>query len=345
MIRRLEVLASATLLATTASAFAQEGCQKFSVHHFLPPKSTAQVGLIEPWAQRIEKATDGCLTFEIYPSMTLGGRPPQLYGQVRDGIVDVAWTVAGYTPGAFPSLEVFELPTVHNNDAVATNRAIQVLFDEFLAAELSDVKPILIHAAAGLQPFTNGVDLNSIEDFKGLRLRSPNRTGAWLIEALGAAAVSLPVSEFPSAVSKSVIDGGIINFEVATPLKAHEITNQATLGDGDMTFGTLIYLLVMNKDKFEALPENIQAAIDANSNAAIADWAGQVYNDAEVKGKNNYESGGAAVVNLSGSETDKLIEIANDSVISRWISEVEEKGIDGSLLVQRAREEVANALQ
>ncbi|MDC0948860.1 C4-dicarboxylate ABC transporter substrate-binding protein, partial [Gammaproteobacteria bacterium] len=104
------------------------------------------------------------------------------------------------TPGAFPSLEVFELPTVHQNDAVATNQAIQAMYDEYLADELSDVHPVLIHTAAGLMPFTKGVEINGLNDFEGLRLRSPNRTGAWLIEALGATPVSLPVPEFPHAI-------------------------------------------------------------------------------------------------------------------------------------------------
>ncbi|MCW5700111.1 MAG: C4-dicarboxylate ABC transporter, partial [Rhodospirillales bacterium] len=82
------------------------------IHHFLPPPSTAQKQLIEPWAERVMKTSGGRIKVEIYPSMQLGGKPPQLFDQVRDGVVDVVWTLAGYTPGRFPKLEVLELPFV-----------------------------------------------------------------------------------------------------------------------------------------------------------------------------------------------------------------------------------------
>ncbi len=75
--------------------------------------------LIEPWAKSIEEASDGRIAFEIFPAMALGGKPPELYSQVRDGVADVVWTVTGYTPGTFPRIEVFELPSVHQGDARA----------------------------------------------------------------------------------------------------------------------------------------------------------------------------------------------------------------------------------
>lgn len=47
---------------------------------------------------------------QIYPANQLGGTPPQLLNQVRDGVADIAWTLPGYTPGRFTLTEVFELP-------------------------------------------------------------------------------------------------------------------------------------------------------------------------------------------------------------------------------------------
>src|SRR5512134_3897905 len=80
------------------------------VHHFLPPGSTTHAKLITPWCARIEAESAGRMKCQIYPSMQLGGTAPQLYDQVRDGVVDVVWTLPGYNAGRFPSMEVFELP-------------------------------------------------------------------------------------------------------------------------------------------------------------------------------------------------------------------------------------------
>ncbi len=143
--RRSTVLfagASVAAIALSTAAHAQEFT--FSIQHFLSPKAPAQTVLIEPWAKAVEEASDGRIAFEIFPAMALGGAPPELYSQVRDGVVDIVWTLPGYTPGTFPRLEVFELPSVHLGDARATNLAIQDMMDD-LAADFEDVHPLLVH--------------------------------------------------------------------------------------------------------------------------------------------------------------------------------------------------------
>ena len=93
------VMVSVVLLCGTATAvWSQEFT--FTIHHFLSPKAPAQTVLIEPWAKKIEAESGGRIKFEIFPSMSMGGKPPELYKQVRDGVADIVWTVPGYTPGA-----------------------------------------------------------------------------------------------------------------------------------------------------------------------------------------------------------------------------------------------------
>ena len=107
---------------------------ELKLHHFLGPKAPAQTKMLEPWAAAIQDASDGRVKIEIYPSMSLGGSPPQLFRQVADGVVDIVWTVNGYTPGLFPRTEVFELPTIFTNDIAATNLAMRDMFDELARA-------------------------------------------------------------------------------------------------------------------------------------------------------------------------------------------------------------------
>src|SRR5690606_12554640 len=121
------------LTGLSIAASAQEKV-KLKVAHFLPPQSTAQTKLIEPWAKAITEQSGGRIEVEIYPSMQLGGKPPQLFDQVRTGVADVVWTLPGYTPGRFPKTEVFELPFM-TSSAEATSQAVMELFNTHLQDE------------------------------------------------------------------------------------------------------------------------------------------------------------------------------------------------------------------
>ena len=98
------------------------------LHHLLGPKAPAHTQMLEPWAEEVEENSGGRVDIEIFPAMSLGGTPPELVQQARDGVVDLIWTVNGYTPGLFPRTEVFELPFIHTNDPRATNLAMQEMF-------------------------------------------------------------------------------------------------------------------------------------------------------------------------------------------------------------------------
>jgi len=286
------LLSSAVIaLATGSAAYAQEFT--FSIHHFLSPKAVTQTALLEPWVQSVQDASDGRIAFEIFPAMALGGAPPELYSQVRDGVADLVWTVPGYTPGVFPRLEVFELPSVHAGNAEATNRAIQDMMAD-LAADFEDVHPILVHVHSGNALHLASETVESLEDFAGLKIRSPSRTGAWMVEALGAEPVGMPVPALPQALSKNTVDAGLIPFEVAIPLRLAELTKASVeLHDG-ARFGTGVVW-----DEIE--PVGIQIAKDA----------------------------GNSVTALSADAT-AAFDAPFEAVAQRWVTEATEAGIDGT---------------
>ncbi len=76
--RFLKVAAAAAMVAAMSpTAMAQEVTLK--VHHFLPASSFAQTLFIQPWCDRIAKESNNKMKCQIYPSMQLGGSPPQLF--------------------------------------------------------------------------------------------------------------------------------------------------------------------------------------------------------------------------------------------------------------------------
>jgi len=98
--------AASALIAT--GAFAQEVTLK--LHHFLPAQANVPRLVLDVWADKIEADSEGRIKIDRFPTMQLGGRPPELMDRVIDGVDDIGWTVVGYTPGRYPSTEVFELP-------------------------------------------------------------------------------------------------------------------------------------------------------------------------------------------------------------------------------------------
>jgi TRAP-type C4-dicarboxylate transport system substrate-binding protein len=215
MLRSL--LAAAVVSAALAMpAMAQDVTLK--IHHFLPPQAPVPKNFITPWAKKIEKESGGRIKCEIYPAMQLGGKPPALFDQARDGVVDIVWTLPGYTPGRFPKAEVFEMPFLPAS-AEATSQAAWEYYEHHLKDELKDVHVIAVHTHGPGLLHVKGKGVHRLEDMKGLKLRGPTRMINTLIERLGATPVGMPVPAVPEALSKGVIDGTVIPWEVTAPLK------------------------------------------------------------------------------------------------------------------------------
>lgn len=117
---------AAALTGITTTAFAQDVTLK--LHQFLPAQANVPKYVLDVWADKVEKESGGRIKIERYPSMQLGGKPPELIDQVIDGVADIVWTVSGYTPGRFPTTEVFELPFMMTN-AEAASHAYWDMFD------------------------------------------------------------------------------------------------------------------------------------------------------------------------------------------------------------------------
>ncbi len=329
------LLAGAFALACLPAAAAEE---TLVVHHFLSAASATHTAFIEPWARRIEARSEGRIEIEIFPSMTLGGKPPELYRQVRDGVVDIAWTLIGYTPGVFPRSEVFELPSVHRGSARATNLAIQENF-ELLAEDYKDLVPLLVHVHAGNALHLRNRSVRFLADVAGAKLRTPSRTGAWMIDAWGAEAVGMPVPALPQAISKGTVDGALVPFEIMPPLGLMEFTDYSVEGPAARRFGTSVFLLVMNRERYETLPDDLRAIVDATTGAALAEEAGLLWDSLEKPAKNLQLDSGGKVLEISSAamaEFDKR----NELVSERWIEEVNGVGIDGRTLFDRARASV-----
>lgn len=313
-----------------------------TVHHFLPPKSNAQVGMIAEWALRVEEQSDGRIDVEIFPSMSMGGSPPELYNQVRDGAADIVWTVLGYTPGVFPRAEVFELPTVHRGSAIATTKAMNASID-WLAPDFRDVHVIFLHSHDGNVLHSATEEVTAFAQLAGKKLRTPSRTGAWVIESWGAEPVGMPVPDLPQALAKGVVDGALVPYEIVPALKLQELEEATTeLPNGDR-FGAATFMFAMNKDRYESLPDELKQVIDDNSGMNAAEWVGRAWEeDFEDRGREALDEAGVTQITLDEAEGAKF-DAAAEKVVQRWIEEADSKGLEGQALVDQARQAIKAA--
>ncbi len=316
------------------NALAQEVTLK--VHHFLGPQSTQHVSMLGGWCEKLAKESDGKLKCQIYPSMQLGGSPPQLYDQAKDGVADVVWTVAGYSAGRFPKTEVFELPFMMTN-AEATSRAAWEFYDRYSRDEFTDTHVLAVHVHGPGNIYTVKAPLKTITDFRGLKLRAPTRLTNKMLAMLGATPVGMPVPAVPEALSKGVIDGAVIPYEVAPGIKVNELTKYTA--EPDRSFNALyttVFVVAMNKARYESLPPALKQVLDANSGADFSAFMGKTQAAADVPGKQKMLDSGSQISVISGQELEKWRK-ATDKLDDQWAAEVSAKGADGKMLLEQAR--------
>lgn len=309
------------------------------LHQFLPPKAVVPAMILKPWGEKLAAATDGALKIDHFDAMALGGRPAELYDQARDGVADLTMTLTGYTPGRFSRTEVFELPFMMTNP-VATALAFQQMVDEdFQASEYSDVKilgawvhgPGVIHS---VDPITR------LEDMQGKTLRGPTRVINDLLAELGAEPVGMPVPGIPEALSKGVINGTVIPWEVTTSLRLSELVKNHTEFATPEALYTATIVLAMNKAQYEGLDADVRAVLDAESGAALTRFAAQIMWDMDAPARQLAVDAGNTIIPLDAAEVDRW-KAAAEPVTARWIAEMAAKDIDGQALIDRARALIA----
>lgn len=328
-------VAALAALALSAPLRAQEVTLK--LHTFVPPVSNPPKSFLIPWSERIAKASNGRLKIQGYWSMQLGGKAPQLLDQARDGVVDIVWTLPGFTPGRMPRLEAFELPFVHK-DPLSSTLALQDYEEKYLLdTDLKDYHPLLLHVHAGFL-FQTKEPIRTMADLKGKKIRAASRTGVWLLEALGATGVGLPLPEIPAALSKGVIDGVLLPYEIAPAVKTPDlVSNFSELAGPQPRLGTNVFTLLMNKESYARLPPDLKKVIDENSGRNIAKWAGENWAAIEIPGKKIAMSKPKnKFYTIPLAEVEKMKKAAQP-VFGRWYAEMKKIGVDGPKLVADAR--------
>ena len=358
MIQRRTLLksgAAAALGAPVLSSLAQQQVT-LKFHTFMAPMSSVWLTMHKAWMDKVEKESEGLIKFEGYPAMQLGGTPVQLYDQVKDGVVDVVWTLPGLTAGRFPRVEVFELPFMMNN-AEATSKAYWEYVQTVAADEFKDTKVLALQVHGPGVIHTTDKPVRSVADMHGLKLRAPTRQVTKLISSLGATPVGMPLPQIPDALSKGTINGCVIPWEVVPSVKVHELTKyHAEFDPAGGALYTTTFVMAMNLAKYNSLPPhlrlvidkntgvmsttavgpNLKQVIDKNSGIETSGWLGKVQQGNDPLGRKAATDRGNNIFTVSAAESQEFRRKSR-SIEVEWIEDMNKRGFDGRKLIETAR--------
>lgn len=316
-----------------SAPYAQETTLR--VHYYVPAAAPIVRNFITPWAKKIESESNGRIKFEQYPSMQLGGTPSQLFAQVKDNVVDIVLALAGGTPGRFPKSEVIELPFIAGN-AEQSSQAVWDLYEKRLKDEFEGTHMIAAFAHSPGLLHVKGNGVRKLEDMQGLKLRGSSRLVNKLLETLGATPVGMSLPAVPESLSKGIIDGTLLPWEVTLPIRIHEIVKTHTNFEGNRSLYVGFLIFAMNKKKYDSLPPDLRNVIDKNSGLAVSRQAGKVLDQADLPAIEAAKKRGNAIIMLDAAETARWIQAAQ-KVYDAWVSEMQAKGIDGQSLINEAK--------
>ena len=294
-----------------------------------PPAPTFPCVQMERWADEVEARTNGKVIIETFPGGTLLGALAMFDG-VLAGVADIGISCPGYEPGRFPVLAILDLPVGLPNTEVASY-VMAKLVKELQPPSVAEFKVLTAFTSA--PAYIHTIDpVRNLEDLKGMELRATG-AAAPILEALGGVPIAMPMTELPEALAKGVVKGYLASREVLMDFKFAEIVHYVT----DYSTGTVAFLVVMNKDTWNALPADVKKVMD-DLYLEQAVWTGE-YMDGHVKEslKWSQEEHGLQIITLSPEEQarwDALLEPAVD----KWVEDMEAEGLPGQEMLDRLYE-------
>jgi TRAP-type C4-dicarboxylate transport system substrate-binding protein len=319
-----------SVLIVPFQGYAQEKVITLKVANWFPV-AHKQTPLLESWGKDLEKRTNGRVKVNYYPAGTLVPAP-QSYDAVTKGISDVGNHVLGYTVGRFPLTEVLDLPLGYPNNTVPTKLA-NAFYTKFQPKEFNDVKVLWFHAQAPGIVHTKTKPITKLEDLKGMKMRTYG-SNAKLMSLLGGTPVAMPMTDVYDALSRGVAEGLMCAYEATEGFRFGDQLKYST--ENYATSYSAVFAIVMNKDKWNSLPPDIQKIIDTMSTEYIEKYAA-MWDDIEISGKAYLVKRGNKINTLSKEEEAKWVEKAQP-IFDDYVKKMKEKGLPGDEALKFARD-------
>jgi TRAP-type C4-dicarboxylate transport system substrate-binding protein len=310
----------AGLLFSLPGAMAQTKPIELSYSIFFPAphKNTVLAG---EWAKEIEKRTQGRMKITLFPGGTLTPAD-KCYDGVVKGISDIGMSVLGYTRGKFPLTEVIDLPLGYKSGVAATGLVNQY-YQHFQPKEFEEVKILYLHAhGPGILHMKKAV--HKLEDLKGMRIRSTGLS-AKVVSALGGTPVAMPMGETYDALKRGMVEGSMAPQESLQGWKWGEVVKFTTESFGS-AYSTAFFV-AMNKEKWNALPPEIQKIIE-EVNKEWIEKTGKLWDEIDKAGREFTLKLGNKIISLSPQENQRWAKAASP-ILDDYVSSMKAKNLPG----------------
>jgi TRAP-type C4-dicarboxylate transport system substrate-binding protein len=321
----LAILCAGFFLLTIHPAPAGAEEFKLTYSNFFPP-THIQSQLAESWCKEVESRTNGRVKVEYYPGQTLT-KAAQVYDGVVTGMSDIGFSVLAYTRGRFPVMSAVDLPLGYQSGRAAT-KVINAVYEKFQPKELMDTEVMYLHAHGPGLVHTKDKAVRKLEDIKGMKLRG-HGTSALVLEALGAVPVPSPMPETYQNIQKGVVQGSVYPLEANKGWRLGEVTDYVTCAFSAAY--TTSFFVVMNKDKWNALPEDIQKTIREINDEWVVKH-GEAWDTSDMIGLKYFLNQGNEMIGLDEKEAARWKE-AVAPILDNYAEEMTEKGFDGQAIV------------
>ncbi len=326
-------LAALPLVVAAPSLARGQGAPQFTfrLHSFSSPTALDHTLHLDRWAERIGVASGGRIKVEVYPAMQLGGQPRDLVQQLEDGVVDMIWTVPGFTPGRFMGTEGLELPFMNTGLSATESPAAYAFVQKHLAdTEYRGIKVIAINATDRALVHTTRKPIRTLEDFRGLRLRVAGRWIGEAVTALGATPVGIALPGVYEALARGQVDGMLINWAITQPYRFYEVAKFHTQPSGGLFQGMILTL--MNQRSYNRLPPDLKAVIDADSGADLSARLGAIWDSQTQPAIDATIAAGNEVINIPDAEKARW-RTAVQPVYDAWTAEMNRRGRNGAAML------------
>jgi TRAP-type transport system periplasmic protein len=332
----LTTLVTAALVGSLAAApAARAQTTTLTMSSWVSPQHHLTANVLVGWANEVERATGGRVKFQMLPKHP--SAPPGTFDAVRDGLVDLSYVTASYTPARHILPLMPELPG-GGETALANSVAYSRIYWKHFhkAGEYNGVKLLGVFTHGPGQMFTKR-PVNSIADVQGLKIRTGGGVAESVAKALGASAFVKPAPESYELLKSGVADGVFFPMESIISFKLDTVLEQATLFPGGMYSSAFGFF--MNEDKWKKLPKPDQDAIEKVSGEFIARLAGRSWDEADGKGMEALKKSGVKIV-YANAEFAAEVKKRSAPIVDDWIKKAGTKGIDGAKVLAEFHDEL-----
>lgn len=323
-------LMKSAMIAAVAMAMplgAQAEGIRLRVANWLPPVHH-MTGTLRSWADALEKASDGEITVEILTTPL--AKPNGQYDLAKNGVVDIAWSVAAFQPKRFWKLNAAEVPFAAPTAEVAAVAAWRWYEqNDFIQADTSDTKLLALFAHAP-HLYHSSIPLVTLSDFNGLKIRAGGN-GVRIAEMLGAVPVGMPPGQTNEAMAKGTIDVSQFPFESVKGFRLDEVSKHHLVIPGGTYAG--IFFMTMNPRTWEKMSDPQKAAVESVSGEWGSRFISKEWDRQEAVGLEIATKAGNTINTLSEADTQKLYDMTR-VFADDWIAQADAAGLDGRALMQ-----------